>query len=196
MDIQGSKTEKNLLRAFAGESQARNRYDFFAGVARKEKLILIASIFEETARQEIQHAKRFFRFLQRGGPLEITEAYPAGIIGTTLENLKHAAEGEKDEWSRLYPEFASIAREEGFAEVALAFDEISIAEKHHETRYLAMVEALESDKLFKSEQVVIWKCQNCGYIHEGLMAPEKCPACLHPQGYFQIAADAWYNQLK
>ena len=196
MNIKGSQTEKNLMISFAGESQARNRYDYFAKVAKKEKLIKVGNIFEETARQESQHAKMFFKFLVGGEALEITASFPAGVIGSTLENLKAAAMGENEEWTTMYPEFARIAHEEGFDDVAKVFEEIAVAEKHHEARYLAMFQALESGKMFKSEDIVIWKCSNCGYIHEGKEAPAECPACLHAQGYFEVASEEMYANLK
>ena len=183
--IKGTKTEQNLLKAFAGESQARNRYTYFASKAKKEGLEQIASFFEETALNEKEHAKKFFNFLE-GGPLEITATYPAGIIGTTLENLKAAADGENEEWTDLYPEFAKIAEEEGFHEVATAFRMIAVAEKAHENRYRTLYKNLESGKVFVKDGKVTWKCRNCGFIHEDVKAPEKCPACLHPQSYFEI----------
>lgn len=183
--IKGTKTEQNLLKAFAGESQARMRYNYFASQAKKEGLEQIAALFEETALNEKEHAKRFFKFLE-GGPVEITATYPAGIIGTTLENLKAAADGEHEEWTELYPEFAKIAEEEGFKEVAIAFKMISIVEKAHENRYRTLYNNLEAGKVFVKDGKVTWKCRNCGYIHEGEKAPEMCPACLHPQAYFEI----------
>ncbi len=183
--LKGSKTEQNLLKAFAGESQARMRYDYFAKQAKKEGLEQIAAIFEETAINEKAHAKRFFRFLE-GGPVEITATYPAGIIGTTLQNLKAAAEGENEEWTELYPEFARIADEEGFKEVATAFRMIARVEKAHEERYSKLYKNLEEGKVFEKDGVVVWKCRNCGYLHEGKKAPNKCPACQHPQSYFEV----------
>lgn len=183
--IKGSKTEQNLLKAFAGESQARMRYDYFAKQAKKEGLEQISAIFEETSLNEREHAKRFFKFLE-GGPVEITATYPAGIIGTTLENLKAAAEGENEEWTSLYPEFARIADEEGYKEVAIAFKMILKVEKAHEERYRTLYDNLESGKVFKRGDKVIWKCRNCGYLHEATSAPQICPACLHPQSYFEI----------
>ncbi len=184
--IKGSKTEQNLLKAFAGESQARNRYNYFASVAKKEGLEQIAALFEETALNEKEHAKRFFKFLE-GGMVEITATYPAGIISTTLDNLKAAADGENEEWSELYPEFARVAEEEGFKEVAVAFKMIAKVEKAHEERYRKLYENLQSGKVFKREGKVVWKCRNCGFLHEGMAAPQKCPACDHPQSYFEIA---------
>jgi rubrerythrin len=183
--IKGSRTEQNLLKAFAGESQARMRYDYFAKQARKEGLEQMAAIFEETAQNEMEHAKRFFKFLE-GGPVEITATYPAGIIGTTLENLKAAAEGENEEWTDLYPEFARIADDEGYKEVTAAFRMISKVEKAHEERYNTLYINLDEGKVFEREGKIVWKCRNCGYLHEGTRAPQICPACLHPQSYFEI----------
>ncbi len=183
--IKGTKTEQNLLKAFAGESQARMRYDYFAGQAKKEGLEQIASLFEETAMNEKEHAKRFFKFLE-GGHAEIMASYPAGIIGTTLENLKAAADGENEEWTSLYQDFAKDAEDEGFKEVALAFKKIAEVEKAHEARYRKLYDNLEKGKVFSKDGKVTWKCRNCGYLHEGEKAPEKCPACLHPQSYFEI----------
>jgi rubrerythrin len=183
--IKGSKTEQNLLKAFAGESQARMRYDYFAGQAKKEGLEQIAAIFAETSMNEREHAKRFFKFLE-GGPVEITASYPAGIIGTSLENLKASAEGEHEEWTELYPEFARVAEEEGYKEVAAAFKLISKIEKAHEERYRTLYDNLESGKVFKRGDKVIWKCRNCGYLHEAAGAPQTCPACWHPQSFFEI----------
>ena len=188
--IKGSQTEKNLLKAFAGESQARNRYTYFSGTAKKEGLVQIAYIFEETANQEKEHAKRFFKFLE-GGEVEITETYPAGKIGTTLENLRAAAEGEKYEWSEMYPTFAKVAREEGFDEVADAFDAISIAEKQHGKCYQELADNLESGRIFKRNGKVVWRCRNCGYLHEAEEAPDLCPACLHPKAYFELLGENW-----
>lgn len=188
--IKGTQTERNLLVAFAGESQARNRYTFFASAAKKEGLVQIAQIFEETASQEKEHAERFFKFLE-GGDLEITETFPAGVIGTTLDNLKAAAAGEEHEWTIMYPEFAKIAREEGFKAVANAFDAISIAEKQHGKRYTDLAENLEAGKVFKRNGKIVWRCINCGYLHEGEEAPKVCPACLHPQSYFELLGENW-----
>jgi len=185
--LKGTRTEQNLLKAFAGESQARMRYDYFAKQAKKEGLEQIAAIFEETALNEKEHAKRFFKFLE-GGMVEITTAYPAGVIGNTAENLKAAAEGENEEWTKLYPEFADIAEEEGFKEVATAFRMIAKVEKAHEERYRKLYTNLEEGKVFVKDGVMIWKCRNCGYIHEGTSAPKVCPACLHPQAYFELEA--------
>jgi rubrerythrin len=186
--IKGTETEKNLLKAFAGESQARNRYTYAASVARKAGLVQIADVFEETARNEQEHAKVFFKFLE-GGPLEITAAYPAGATGDTLANLEAAANGEHEEWTELYPAFAETAKKEGFPLVAAAFTMIARVEKEHEARYRKLRERLAADGLWKREQPVRWKCENCGYVHEGPEAPPKCPACQHPQGYFAEKAD-------
>ncbi len=183
--LKGTRTEQNLLKAFAGESQARMRYDYFSKQAKKEGLEQIAAIFAETAENEKEHAKRFFKFLE-GGMVEITAAYPAGIIGTTLENLKAAADGENEEWTELYPQFADIAEEEGFKEVAVAFRMIARVEKAHEERYRKLYQNLEEGKVFERDGVIVWKCRNCGYLHEGKKAPKTCPACLHPQSYFEI----------
>lgn len=183
--LKGSRTEQNLLKAFAGESQARMRYDYFTKQAKKEGLEQIAAIFEETALNEREHAKRFFKFLE-GGMVEITATYPAGIIGTTMENLKAAAEGEHEEWTDLYPTFADIAEEEGFRDVAVAFRMIARVEKAHEERYRKLYNNLEEGRVFERDGKLVWKCRNCGYLHEGLKAPKTCPACLHPQSYFEI----------
>jgi len=183
--IKGTKTEQNLLKAFAGESQARMRYNYFASAAKKEGLEQIAAMFEETALNEKEHAKLFFKFLE-GGMVEITASYPAGVIGTTLENLKAAADGENEEWGELYPEFEKVAEEEGFQEVAVAFRMIAKVEKAHEARYRKLYDNLQSGKVFEKDGKVIWKCRNCGYIHEGEKAPQQCPACKHPQAYFEI----------
>jgi rubrerythrin len=183
--FKGSKTEQNLLKAFAGESQARNRYEFFASVAKKEGYEQIAAIFLETAGQEKEHAKRFFKFME-GGVAEITATYPAGIIGTTKENLKAAAEGENEEWTALYPKFSEIAKEEGFPEVAAAFKMIAKVETEHERRYLKLLQNLSEDKVFIKDGKVWWKCLNCGYIYESEKALENCPVCLHPKAFMQI----------
>ncbi len=186
----GSKTERNLLTAFAGESQARNRYTYFAGRARDEGYMQISAIFTETADQEKEHAKRFFGLLD-GGEIEVSAAFPAGKVGSTEENLAAAASGEKHEWSRMYPEFARIAREEGFEMAAKAFEAVSVAERQHERRYNALLANLKQGKAFKREQPVLWRCMNCGYIFEGEEAPKVCPACLHPQAYFELLAENW-----
>lgn len=183
--IKGTQTEKNLLISFAGESQARNRYTFFASVAKKEGFEQISDIFTETANQEKEHAKRMFKYLE-GGTVEITACYPAGVIGTTLENLQAAANGEHEEWAEAYPKFAEIAQKEGFPEIAAMYRNISVAEKNHEERYRAFVSNIEKAKVFAKDGEVVWQCRNCGYIHVGKEAPKACPACLHPQAYFEI----------
>ena len=188
--LKGSQTEINLLTAFAGESQARNRYTYFASKAKKEGLVQISIIFEETSNQEKEHAERFFKFLE-GGDVEIKAAYPAGKIGTTLENLNAAAAGEKHEWTSMYPDFAKTAREEGFDTIAKAFEAISIAEKQHEKRYRDLADNLEKGKVFKRDAKVIWRCLNCGYLHESEEAPDVCPACLHKQAYFELLGENW-----
>ena len=183
--LSGTKTEQNLLKSFAGESQARMRYDYFAKQAKKEGYEQISAIFAETALNEKEHAKRFFKFLE-GRPVEITAIYPAGKIGTTSENLKAATIGENEEWTELYPEFAKIADEEGFNEIATAYRMIAKVEKAHEERYSKLFTNIEEGKVFENNSIVIWKCRNCGYLHEGTKAPETCPACLHPQAYFEL----------
>ena len=186
--MKGTQTEKNLLKAFAGESQARNRYEFFAKVAKAEGYEQISAIFLETANQEKAHAKRFFKFLQ-GGTAEIVAIYPAGKIGTTAENLKAAAMGENEEWSELYPHFLETANNEGFKDVALAFKMIAKVELEHEKRYLKLLKNIEENKVFQKDEVVKWVCRNCGYVHEGLKALENCPACLHPKAHFELYAE-------
>jgi rubrerythrin len=188
--IKGTQTEKHLLMAFAGESQARNRYTYFAGKARKEGFVQIAAIFEETANQEKEHAKRFFSFLE-GGDLEVTATFPAGTIGSTAENLAAAAHGEHEEWTDMYPAFAKVAREEGFAAVGALFEKVSIAEKHHEERFRALLANVQAGKVFHKDATVTWACRNCGYIHEGEDAPKACPACAHPQEHFEVQAANW-----
>ena len=188
--LKGTQTEKNLMAAFAGESQARNRYTYFSSKAKKEGFVQIANIFEETANQEREHAKRFFKFLE-GGEVEITAAFPAGVIGTTAENLEAAAGGEHHEWETLYPGFAKIAREEDFPKVADALKTISVAEKQHERRYLALLENIKNDAVFKKDKPVVWRCINCGYLHEGIEAPGVCLACLHPQAHFELLCENW-----
>jgi rubrerythrin len=183
--IKGTKTEQNLLKSFAGESQARNRYEFYASIAKKEGYEQIAAIFMETSLQEKEHAKRFFKFLE-GGALEIQAAYPAGIIGTTKENLKAAAEGEHEEWTELYPQFAETAKEEGFPEAATAFKMIAKVESEHERRYLKLLQNISEDMVFMKKGKVWWKCLNCGYVYESEKALENCPACLHPKAYMQL----------
>lgn len=186
--LKGTETEKNLLGAFAGESQARNRYTFFASQAKKEGLEQISGLFLETADNEKEHAKRFFKFLE-GGDCQITATFPAGKIGTTAENLKAAAMGEHEEHTKLYPAFADKADAEGFPEVAQAFRKIAEVEKHHEARYLELLKNLDEHTTFSKKESTLWKCRNCGYIHEGTDAPQKCPACLHPQSYFELLAE-------
>jgi len=186
--LKGTKTEKNILTAFAGESQARNRYTFFASQAKKEGYEQIAAIFEETANQEKEHAKRLFKFLE-GGEVEIQASFPAGVIGTTLENLKAAAAGENYEHTTMYPEFAKVAREEGFDKIAAVMEAIAVAEKQHEKRYLALAKNIEEGKVFKKDKEIIWRCRNCGYLHIGKEAPEECPACAHPKAYFEVLVE-------
>jgi rubrerythrin len=188
--VKGTKTEKNLLAAFAGESQARNRYTYFSGQARKDGFVQIADIFEETANQEREHAQRFFKFLE-GGEAEITASFPAGIIGTTAQNLKAAADGEMYEWGTLYPEFAKVARDEGFEAIAKTFEAISVAEKQHEKRYRGLLANVENGTVFKKEKKVVWRCRNCGYLHEGTEAPVQCVACAHPQAHYELLAENW-----
>ena len=183
--IKGTQTEKNLLTSFAGESQARMRYTYFASVAKKEGYEQIAAIFTETADQEKEHAKRMFKWLE-GGMVEITASYPAGVIGTTAENLKAAAAGENEEWTADYPHFADVADEEGFPAIAAMYRNIAIAEKAHEERYLAFLKNIENESVFKKEEETVWQCRNCGFVHEGTEAPKACPACLHPQAYFEV----------
>ncbi len=188
--IKGTETEKNLLKSFAGESQARNRYTYFASIAKKEGYVQISAIFEETASQEKEHAKRFFKFLE-GGDLEITAMYPAGKMGTTAENLLAAANGEEEEHTELYPAFAAVAEKEGFPEIAEAWKAISVAEKQHEKRYRDLLANIEAGEVFKRESEVIWRCRNCGYLHMGEEAPELCPACIHPQAHFELLGENW-----
>ena len=183
--IKGTKTEKNLLTSFAGESQARMRYTYFASVAKKEGYEQIAAIFQETADQEKEHAKRMFKWLE-GGMVEITASYPAGVISTTAENLKAAAAGENEEWTADYPHFADVADAEGFPAIAVMYRNIAVAEKGHEERYLALLKNIENGTVFKKEDTVTWQCRNCGFVYTGAAAPEVCPACLHPQAYFEV----------
>jgi rubrerythrin len=190
MSNKGTKTEKNLLAAFAGESQARNRYTYFASQATKDGLMQIAAIFEETANQEREHAKRFFSFLE-GGEVEIQASYPAGKVGTTAENLTAAAAGEHLEWTTLYPGFAKVARTEGFEDVARLFEAVCVAEKQHEKRYVDLVKNIEADRVFKRPEPVVWRCRNCGYRHSGTEAPAACPACAHPRAYFELLGENW-----
>ena len=188
--IKGTRTEQNLLKAFAGESQARSRYVFFSSKAKKEGYEQIAGVFAETAEQEKEHAERFFKFLE-GGDVEITASYPTGPIGTTAENLLAAAKGEKEEWDVLYREFAKVAEEEGFIEIATAFKMISTVEAEHERRYLALAKNIEEGRVFKREKKITWRCRNCGYVHTGEKAAECCPACAHPQAHFEELAENW-----
>ncbi len=188
--IKGTETEKNLLTAFAGESQARNRYTFFASKAKQDGLVQISEIFQETADQEKEHAKRFFKFLE-GGTAQVNASFPAGIVGTTLENLRAAASGEEHEWTEMYPGFAVIARKEGFEEIAVAFEAISVSEKQHGKRYKELADNIEAGLVFKRNDVVTWRCRNCGYLHEAKEAPNICPACIHPQAYFELLGENW-----
>ncbi|MEA3559576.1 MAG: rubrerythrin family protein [Candidatus Thermoplasmatota archaeon] len=188
--LKGTETEKNILCAFAGESQARNRYTFFAKQAKKEGFVQISGVFLETADNESQHAKQLFKFLE-GGDVEITAAFPAGKIGTTAQNLKGSAAGENHEHVHMYPDFAQVAEKEGFPEIAAVMRSIAVAEKQHEKRYLGLLENLENGTVFKRSEKVKWRCSNCGYIHEGYEPPEKCPACAHPKAYFELLAENW-----
>jgi rubrerythrin len=189
-NLKGTRTEKNILTAFAGESQARNRYTYFASQAKKDGYVQIQEIFTETANQEKEHAKRLFKLLA-GGEVEVAAAFPAGVIGTTIDNLKEAAAGENYEYTDMYPGFAKIAIEEGFAEIAEIFTAIAVAEKQHEKRYLALAANIANNTVFKKEQSVVWRCRNCGYLHEGDSAPEECPACAHPQAHFELLGENW-----
>lgn len=188
--IKGTKTEQNLLKSFAGESQARNRYTYFAAAAKKEGYVQIADIFEETANQEKEHAKRFFKFLE-GGDTEITACFPAGKIGTTAENLLAAACGEHEEHTDLYPGFAAIAKEEGFPAIAAVWTAISVAEKQHEKRYRDLLANIEANRVFTRDTEVVWRCRNCGYLHTGTGAPEQCAACVHPKAHFELLGENW-----
>lgn len=183
--LTGTQTEKNLLAAFAGESQARNRYTFFASIAKKEGYEQISAIFMETAEQEKEHAKKFFKYLE-GGMVEITASYPAGVIGKTLDNLIAAANGEREEWVKDYPHFAEVAENEGFDDVAETFRRISTVEKMHEERFVRFLNNIQENKVFEKDEEVVWQCRNCGYLHKGKKAPEICPACQHPQAYFEV----------
>jgi rubrerythrin len=189
-ELKGSKTEKNLIASFAGESQARNRYTYFSSQARKDGYIQIADIFEETANQEKEHAKRFFKFLP-GGECEVMASFPSGVIGTTAENLKAAAAGENMEWTSLYPGFAKVAHEEGFEDIAKVWESIVVAERQHEKRYLGLLANVEAGTVFKKSETVVWRCRNCGYLHEGPEAPAMCPACAHPRDYYELLAENW-----
>jgi rubrerythrin len=188
--LKGSQTEKNILTAFAGESQARNRYTYFAKQAKKDGYVQIAQIFEETANQEKEHAKRLFKLLE-GGETEIVAAFPAGVIGATYDNLLESAAGEKYEYTEMYPGFAKVAREEGFEAPAMIMEGIAVAEKQHEKRYVELAGNIKADRVFKREQVAKWRCLNCGYVTEALEAPEMCPACAHPQAYFELLGENW-----
>jgi rubrerythrin len=188
--IKGTKTEKNLLTAFSGESQARNRYTYFASKAKKEGFVQIAAIFEETANQEKEHAKRLFKFLE-GGEVSITASFPAGVIGSTLDNLKEAAAGERYEYTEMYPDFAKVAEAEGFKAIADVFKSIAVAEKQHEKRYLGFAANVKNNRVFKRDAKVVWRCLNCGYLHEGDEAPENCPACDHPRDHYEVLCDNW-----
>jgi len=190
MKLKGSQTEKNLITAFAGESQARNRYTYFASQAKKDGFVQMADIFEETANQEKEHAKRLFKFLE-GGEVEVRASFPAGVIGPTADNLKESAGGEHYEWTQMYPSFAKTARSEGFEEIAQVFESIAVAEKQHEKRYLALRATIEAGRVFKRDKMVVWRCRNCGYLHEGTEAPEKCPACAHPRDHFELLGENW-----
>ncbi|KPK67860.1 rubrerythrin [candidate division TA06 bacterium SM23_40] len=190
MSIKGTRTEKNILTAFAGESQARNRYSYFASQAKKDGYEQITSIFQETADQEKEHAKRLFKLLE-GDEVEVQASFPAGVIGTTAENLKEAAAGENYEWTDMYPGFAKVAREEGFDEIADIFMSIAVAEKQHEKRYNDLRANIEAGRVFKRDTKVVWRCRNCGYLHEGNEAPKECPACAHPQAHFELLGENW-----
>ena len=187
-NLKGTQTEKNILTAFAGESQARNRYTYFASQAKKEGYVQISAIFAETADHEKEHAKRLFKLLA-GGEVTISGAFPAGVIGTTLENLKEAAAGENHEYTDMYPGFAKVAVEEGFEDIAKIFEAIAVAEKQHEKRYLALAANINAGQVFKRQQSVVWRCRNCGYLHEGTEAPDECPACAHPQAHFELLGE-------
>jgi rubrerythrin len=188
--MKGTQTEKNLITSFAGESQARNRYTYFASQARKDGFMQIADIFEETANQEKEHAKRFFKFLE-GGEAEVIASFPAGVVGSTLDNLKAAASGENHEHTVMYPGFAKVAREEGFEAIAKVWEAISVAEKQHEKRYRDLAANIEAGRVFKRDTKTVWRCRNCGYLHEGDEAPGACPACAHPKDYFELLGENW-----
>lgn len=190
MELKESKTGVNLMKGFAGESQARNRYTYFASKAKKEGFVQISDIFTETANQEKEHAKRMFKFMT-DGDMEITASFPFGAIGSTEENLRAAAAGENFEWTELYPSFAKTAREEGFVSIALMFEAIVVAEKQHEKRYLDLAENIGHDRVFRKDGTVVWRCRNCGFLHEGPEAPDTCPACLHPQAHFEVLGENW-----
>ncbi|HDQ41557.1 MAG TPA: rubrerythrin family protein [Desulfonatronum sp.] len=188
--LKGSQTEKNILIAFAGESQARNRYTYFAKQAKKDGYEQIAHVFEETANQEKEHAKRLFKFLE-GGEVEVTASFPAGVIGSTHDNLMEAAAGENHEQTVMYPEYAKVARQEGFEEIARTMEAIAVAERQHEKQYRDLAANIKAEKVFRRDAPVTWRCRNCGYIHSGAQAPEKCPACIHPQAHFEILGENW-----
>lgn len=190
MSLKGSKTEKNILTAFVGESQARNRYSYYSSKAKSDGFVQISAIFEETANQEKEHAKRLFKLLE-GGEVEIQGAFPAGVIGTTAENLQAAIGGEHEEWEEMYPSFAKVAREEGFDKIAGIFEAIAVAEKQHEKRFKKLLANLEGGTVFKKGESVLWQCRNCGYVYEGNEAPKVCPACAHPQAYFELLGENW-----
>jgi rubrerythrin len=188
--LKGTRTERHILTAFAGESQARNRYSYFSSKARKEGFIQIADIFEETADQEREHASRLFKLLE-GGEVEITAVFPAGVIGATVDNLKAGAAGEHYEWSEMYPGFANVARQEGLDSIAAIFDAIAVAEQGHEKRYLALASAIETGRVFQRDRAVTWRCRHCGYLHQGLQAPDVCKACAHPRAFFEVMGEHW-----
>ncbi|MGM0651221.1 MAG: rubrerythrin [Bacillota bacterium] len=190
MSLKGTRTEKNILTAFAGESQARNRYTYFASKAKKDGYVQISAIFEETANQEKEHAKRLFKLLE-GGEVEIQASFPAGVIGNTMENLKEAAGGENYEWTDMYPGFARVARQEGFNDIADIFESIAVAEKQHEKRYLGLMDNIKNGKVFKKDQVEVWFCRNCGYVYEGKESPLVCPSCNHSQAHFEVVSENW-----
>lgn len=190
MSLKGTQTEKNILTAFIGESQARNKYTYFASIAKKEGYVQISKIFEETANHEKEHAKRLFKFLE-GGDAEIVATFPAGVLGSTLDNLKAAAAGENEEYTEMYPDFAKVAREEGFPEIAAVMENIAVAEKYHEERYNALIANIESSSVFAKDEEIEWRCQNCGYNHKGTTAPDRCPACDHPQSHFEKKDCNW-----
>ena len=189
-NLEGTQTQKNIMGAFAGESQARNRYTYFASKARSEGLVQMALIFEETANQEKEHAKRLFKLME-GGEAEITAAFPFGVVGSTADNLKAGAAGENYEWTEMYPGFAKTAREEGFEAIAMVFESIAVAEKQHEKRYNELRANLESGSVFRKDEKVLWRCINCGYVYEGVEAPAACPACAHPQAYYELLGENW-----
>jgi rubrerythrin len=188
--VKGTQTERNVLTAFTGESQARNRYTYFASQARKDGFVQMAAIFEETANQEKEHAKRLFKLLE-GGEVEVVASFPAGVIASTLENLKAAAAGENYEYTEMYPGFARVARGEGFEDIALVFEAIAVAEKQHEKRYLDLAANIENDRVFKRDSEVVWRCMNCGYLHQSKDAPSECPACAHPQAHYELLGENW-----